>query len=118
MDTNAVIALLSGNKSLEEKLNAADWVGVSVISVLEFFAFTDLSVNDRLLFTTFLKRVHIESILSSDIGFLESLAAFKAENKLKMPDAIIAFYAIQRQSKLLSDDKHFEKIEKLSLEKL
>ena len=58
-DTNAVIALLSGNKTIEEKL--------------------------------------------------------KIESKLKLPDAIIAGYAIQNQAILISNDRHFEGINKLSL---
>jgi tRNA(fMet)-specific endonuclease VapC len=117
LDTNAVIALLSGNNVLEEKLNAADWIGISVISILEFLSFPSLSANDRSLFTTFIKRIEIEGISNNDIGFLETVAAFKATSKLKLPDAVIASHAIQRQATLLSNDWHFEGIDKLLLQK-
>lgn len=117
LDTNAIIALLSGNTSIEKELSGADWIGVSVISVLEFMSFPGLSFNDNLLFVAFLKRIEVIGIHGDDLVFLEALAGFKSENKLKLPDAIIAGYAIQNQAILISNDKHFESIKKLSLQK-
>jgi hypothetical protein len=114
-DTNAVIALLSGNTFLEKTLNAADWIGISAISVIEFFSFPNLSLKDKLLFNTLLDRVEVIGISASNIGFLEDIAAFKIESKLKLPDAIIAGYAIQNQATLISNDRDFEGIKKLSL---
>ncbi len=116
LDTNAVIALLSGNKAIEEMLNEAEWVGISSISVIEFFAFPELSFNDRLLFTSLLDRIEVVA-LTADAGFLESLAFLKIESNLKLPDAIISGYAIQLQAILLSNDRHFENINKLKLQK-
>ena len=46
LDTNAVVALLGGKSNLEEKLSDAAWIGVSVISVLEFLVFEGLSDAD------------------------------------------------------------------------
>jgi tRNA(fMet)-specific endonuclease VapC len=114
-DTNAVISLLAGNTSLEKTLSAADWVGISAISVIEFFSYPNLSFKDKLLFKILLDRIEVIGISASNTGFLEDIAAFKIESKLKLPDAIIAGYAIQNQATLVSNDKDFEGIKKLSL---
>lgn len=115
LDTNAVIGLLSGNEALEQTLSKADWIGISAISVIEFFAFSGLSSADKLLFTTFLSRVEILEVPSTDINFLESIAAFKLDSRLKLPDAIIASFAIHHEAVLVSNDKGFTNITKLSL---
>ena len=115
LDTNAIIALLSGNKSIEEILSNADWIGVSVISVLEFFSFPNLSVKDRLLFYTFLARIEIVDLSSSDFTYLENITLHKVESGLKLPDAIIACTAIQKEATLISNDEDFKSINTVSL---
>jgi predicted nucleic acid-binding protein len=115
LDTNARIALLAGNKSIEKMLLNADWVGVSVISVIKFFSFPKLSFNNRLLFITFLERVEVLNLSAENIGFLEELGGFKVDHNLKLPDAVIAAYAIQNQAILISNDTDFDKVNKLSL---
>jgi hypothetical protein len=50
LDTNAIVALLQGNFQLIQLLQDADWIGVSVISKIEFLAFSGLSQEDRQLF--------------------------------------------------------------------
>ncbi|EDX78747.1 hypothetical protein MC7420_7400 [Coleofasciculus chthonoplastes PCC 7420] len=57
LDTNAIVALLQGNSQLIQLLQDADWIGVSVISQIEFLAFSGLSEADRQLFQQFLQRV-------------------------------------------------------------
>ncbi len=47
LDTNAIIALLQGSTMLVQLLQDADWVGISVISQIEFLAFSGLSEDDR-----------------------------------------------------------------------
>lgn len=47
LDTNAVVALLRGHGPLLELLRDAEWVGVSVISQIEFLAFAGLGEPDR-----------------------------------------------------------------------
>jgi tRNA(fMet)-specific endonuclease VapC len=115
LDTNAIIALLGGNKSVEQLLLNAEWIGVSVISVIEFFSFPKLSSNDRHLFTVFLERVEIIGIPKENLAVLEDISIFKVENSLKLPDAIIGVRAIQNQAVLVSNDSGFEKTNKISL---
>jgi hypothetical protein len=46
LDTNAVVALLKGTSNLEPLVADAEWLGVSIVSVLEFLVFEGLSEND------------------------------------------------------------------------
>jgi tRNA(fMet)-specific endonuclease VapC len=46
LDTNAIVALLQGSPTLVELLQNAEWVGISVISQIEFLAFSGLSQRD------------------------------------------------------------------------
>lgn len=50
LDTNAIVALLQGTPQLIQLLQNADWIGVSVISQIEFLAFSGLEQNNRQLF--------------------------------------------------------------------
>lgn len=43
LDTNAVVALLAGNMDLALRLESAEYVGISVVTYLEFLAFNSLS---------------------------------------------------------------------------
>ncbi|MEG4318161.1 MULTISPECIES: hypothetical protein [unclassified Microcoleus] len=47
LDTNAIVALLQGNIQLRELLKDAEWLGVSVISQIEFLVFPGLTQDDR-----------------------------------------------------------------------
>jgi predicted nucleic acid-binding protein len=55
LDTNAIVALLRGDYRLVELLSNASWIGISIISQIEFLAFSDLSQDDRNLFRHFVK---------------------------------------------------------------
>ena len=112
LDTNAVIAFLKGNSSFEGQLFQAAWIGISVISVIEFLSFPSLSQTDKINLEVFTSRVVIVSLLN-DLTYLESLANFKAANKLKLPDAVIAHAAIANNAILISNDKHFQNINQL-----
>ena len=72
LDTNAIIALLQGNESIKKILSTADWNGTSVISVLKFLAFPDLSSKDKLLFFNFIIRIELIGIKSDNLDLLES----------------------------------------------
>ena len=57
LDTNAIIALLQGNQQLIELLQDAEWIGISIISQIEFLVFPRLNEADRQLFNELLQRV-------------------------------------------------------------
>ena len=46
-DTNAIVALLKGHKELVSLAHDAEFIGISVISRLEFFAFSGLVEADK-----------------------------------------------------------------------
>lgn len=39
LDTNAIVALLQGNKRIIQLLLNANWIGISIISQIEFLVF-------------------------------------------------------------------------------
>jgi predicted nucleic acid-binding protein len=114
LDTNAIIALLKGNAFIHAAISDADWIGTSAICVIEFLSFPQLSDEDVEIFNAFLRRIEVIGI-SNDLPFLAYLAVFKSEKKLKLPDAVIAATAIYKNATLISNDKHFQNINKLSV---
>ena len=113
IDTNAIIALLNGNKKIEETLNNAQWIDVSVISVLEFLAYPTISPSDIKLFNRFLERIDVIPIMNNDIEWLMQLAKFKSENNLKLPDAIIGAYSVKHECILITKDKKLAGVKSL-----
>ncbi len=64
------MALLQGNIQLIELLKDADWLGVSVISQIEFLVFPGLSQDDRQIFEEFLQRVEVLGLVAIDAVLL------------------------------------------------
>jgi predicted nucleic acid-binding protein len=71
LNTNALIALLQGNQQLIELLQDAEWIGISIISQIEFLEIPGLNQADRQLFNEFLQRVEIIWIESSQPEIIE-----------------------------------------------
>ena len=57
LDTNAIVALLQQDYKLIHLLQNAEWIGISVISQLEFLAFSGLSKADIQIFQQFLSTI-------------------------------------------------------------
>ncbi|BAY45188.1 hypothetical protein SAMD00079811_27900 [Scytonema sp. HK-05] len=115
LDTNAIVALLQGNSQLIQLLKNADWIGVSVISQIEFLAFSGLSQDDRQLFQLFLQRVEIIGLVASDAALIEKIIEIRLQYRLKLPDAVIAAMAIQNSASLVSADTEFAKVTMLTV---
>ena len=116
LDTNAIILLLQGNQHLVALLDQARWVGISVISKLEFLAFTGLSFADRELYAKFETRVDVVGVLADDRHLLDTIVAFRVSSGLKLPDAIIAASATSRGACLITADQHFRSVASLEVE--
>ena len=114
LDTNAIISLLDGNKDLEKQLQSADWIGTSVICLIEFLSFHTLSLHDRNLLFQLTQRINIEAVETA-FTKLETIANFRKEPRLKLPDTIVAAGAINNNAVLLSNDKHFSSLANLSV---
>lgn len=77
-------------------------------------SFPALSDNVKRLFNSSLQRIETVNI-DSDIANILSISDLRKNSKLKLPDAIIADCAVQNQLTLITNDKHFAKVENLSL---
>ena len=110
LDTNAIIALLKGHQELLDLLHQAEWMGISIISRLEFLSFPRLTESDEILFYEFVKRVDVIELKSSESDLLELIVQIKKQNSLKLPDAIIAATALKHRSTLITADSDFRKV--------
>lgn len=115
LDTNAIVALLQGTTQLVQLLRNADWIGISVISQIEFLAFSGLGQNDRQLFQQFLQRIEVIGLVSIDAELIEKIIEIRQQYRLKLPDAIIAAMAIQNSASLVTADQEFAKVTVLTV---
>lgn len=110
LDTNAVISLLAGNRTLAEQLEASEYVGISIISYLEFLAFDGLSDSDRDCFASFCERVEIVALSLEDQEVVSAALDLRTRHGMKLPDAIIGATALSRSALLITNDSHFAAI--------
>lgn len=116
LDTNAVVGLLKGNASLIQTLQAATWIGISVITELEFLSFPGLTTTDGSLFQQFKSRVEVIDLQASNDKLLTCIIEIRKLGKVKLPDAIIAAMAIENNATLLTQDVDFSRIALLSVQ--
>ncbi|MBN2041272.1 MAG: type II toxin-antitoxin system VapC family toxin [Spirochaetes bacterium] len=105
LDTNAVITLLKGNSELLKLTENAEWLGISVITLIEFLVFPDLSDDDKILFNSFSERIDVIAIDKSNKELIDAIISIRQKYKLKLPDSIIAASALCNNAKLISADK-------------
>lgn len=116
LDTNAVVSLLRGNTSLIQILQKATWVGISVVTELEFLSFPGLVSQDELLFQQFKNRVEVIDLQSSDVKMISRIIEIRRSAKVKLPDAIIAATALENDATLVSQDMGFSRMDMLSVQ--
>ena len=115
LDTNAIITLLQGNKQIIQYLHNAQWIGISVISQIEFLVFPDLTDNDKDTFKQFLQRIDIIDLSSKQDELIGLIIKLRQQYNLKLPDAIIAATAIHCNADLITFDNQFRKIRELNV---
>ena len=115
LDTNAVIALLRGQKGLARLLQSAEWVGISIITVLEFLAFRGLTATDESVFQELRAQINVIDIKNDDDALIQSIIAVRKSARLKLPDAIVAATAIKCGAILISQDQQFRAVRDLTL---
>ncbi|WP_333355265.1 type II toxin-antitoxin system VapC family toxin [Microcoleus sp. N3A4] len=101
---------LQGNIQLIELLKDADWLGVSVISQIEFLVFPGLTQDDRQIFEQFLQRVEVLGLVAMDGVLIDKIVEIRQQHRLKLPDAVIAAMAIQNSASLVTADREFGKV--------
>jgi tRNA(fMet)-specific endonuclease VapC len=115
LDTNAIVALLQGSPTLVALLQNAEWVGISVISQIEFLAFSGLSESDSDLFKKFLKRVEVIDLAASNNLLIEEIIQIRLQYRVKLPDAIIVSTALQVEASLVTADRELTKVTSLTI---
>ena len=115
LDTNAIVALLQKNQNLIKLLQNSEWIGISVISQLEFLVFTGLTEADKQLFQQFLKRVEVIDLSSQNSSLMKQIILIRQQYRLKLPDAIIAAVAIQNSAKLVTRDVQLNRVAELTV---
>ncbi len=111
LDTNAVVALLKGNKSLLDCIEQAEWVGISIISKIEFLVFPGLTESDGKLFKEFLGRISVIDLSHGDEYLISKIIDVRQSyKKIKLPDAIIISTAIMNNCTLITADKELQKV--------
>lgn len=115
LDTNAIILLLKGNNGLLGLTSQAEWIGVSIISKIEYLAFPDITEPDVKLFEQFLDRVEVIDLKDADADLVTKIIDTRREYKLKLPDAIIVSTAISNKCTLVTADKQLEKVKSVEI---
>ena len=113
LDTNAIVALFDGNAAINKLLTSADWVGVSIVSVVEYISFANLSSSDMQLLNSFLKRIEIIDLTINDFNLLLKVSEIRIAHKLKLPDAIVAATSLANDAILITADKGFHKVKEI-----
>ena len=110
LDTNAVVALLRGDQLLERRLQNADWVGISVLSEIEFLAFPNVGPQDRQALRQFAEMVEVIGLDHSSGALIDRVVSLRQQYKLKLPDAIIAGTALEAGATLITEDAQLRKL--------
>ena len=110
LDTNAIIALLQQDSKLIQLLQNAEWIGISVISQLEFLAFSGLSEADIQIFQQFLRRVEVIDLSSRNKPLVARIILIRQQYRLKLPDAIIVATAKENSAILITRDIQLNRI--------
>ena len=110
LDTNAVIQLFDGNREVEDVLNNADFVAMSVISEFEYLSYDVLTAKDISEYTAFRNSIQVYDVPSDDPMFTQLVVNARKRHGLRLPDAIIAATARANNLSILTADDHFKKL--------
>lgn len=110
LDTNALVALLQGNQELLALTQSAEWLGVSVINILEFSGFQGLSAQDRELLSQFVSRVTVVDLVYDNRVLMACISTLRQTKALKLPDAIVMASAALHQAIVLTNDAQLLKL--------
>jgi predicted nucleic acid-binding protein len=113
LDTNAIIALLQGNLSITSIVKEAEWIGVSIISVIEFLSFSNLSDIDKKLLNNLLNKIEVVELTMSNQQIIAAISSIRVKYKLKLPDATVAASAFMNLATLVTADRGFNKVTEL-----
>lgn len=110
LDTNAVIGLLRGSNPLLSRLKTAEWVGISILSQIEFLAFPNLTASDKEYFNGFLERVEVSGLDQTQKALINRIIGIRQQFRLKLPDAIVVATAIESSAILVTEDQRVQNV--------
>jgi predicted nucleic acid-binding protein len=113
LDTNALINFFQGNESLQKFSHVN--IFLSVISILEFLSFSNITNKDQALLKQFVNEAQIIDLSVHDEELQNIIVSIRIAYKLKLPDAIIAASAINNNATLITNDKDFSRIPSLHI---
>ena len=113
LDTNAIISLLQGKTNILEPLQNAEWIGVSVVSYIEFLAFSGLNEKDIETFKQFIKLVDVIELSPKQIELIDLIINIRQKYHLKLPDAVMSATAIHYEAILITSDHQLHSIKEL-----
>lgn len=111
LDTNIILYLFSGDKTIAELLDGKN-VFISFVTELELLGYPDLTAEQIDEVKAFIRDVSLVDI-NSEIKRI--VIEFRKSYKLKLPDAIIAASAYYMNLPLFTADKSFSKISELNI---
>lgn len=116
LDTNAIVSLLGGNRLLSDKLDHARWIGISIVSYLEFLAFEGLPESDRNAFMDFCERIEVVPMTREEAGMVTQTLDLRSRFRFKLPDAIIGATSLTCDATLVTNDVDFAKVPSLTIQ--
>jgi predicted nucleic acid-binding protein len=117
LDTNAIIYLLKGEKELNSILQSNSTVYISVIGVIEYLSFNNLTQEEINTFEDFCENVIILD-LSSNKKDIQNIIMLRKKYSLKTPDAILVNAAMGVSAELITGDRDLFKISEVSILKI
>ncbi|MCG3167942.1 MAG: hypothetical protein POELPBGB_03742 [Bacteroidia bacterium] len=111
LDTNIILAILGGNKTLDEFI-AGNIIYISFITELELFGFKSLSLQEEKVINSFVGDCRVIDI---NTAIKQHTIKIRKANKLKLPDSIVAATALYLETPLLTADADFKAIKNLEL---
>lgn len=109
LDTNIILYLLAGDKTLAEMLNQKD-VYVLFITEMELLSYKQLSASEETKINSFLKDA---LIVDMSTPIKQKTVAIRRATGLKLPDSIITASSIHMGLPLLTADSGFNKVKSL-----
>ena len=115
-DTNAIIYLLKGEPRFSGVNLVDSNISISVISVMEYLAYPNLTITERQQFEQFCEEINVVNLdLNSGNGLIEKTVELRKKYKIKLPDAIILASAIIMKSFLITADSELLKISEIKI---
>lgn len=105
LDTNAVIELLKGHDSLSDILMKSEWVGISIVTELEFLSFPGISKEDQALFSEFESRIEVVDLRHEDEALVSRVCQLRRKKQVKLPDAIVIASGVFQNAKIVTSDQ-------------